>query len=144
MLYKFDTDDLNHAKAALLLYGMYRSRGKNSPLNGMETWERFHSYIRGACLKSSTMAEFVQEFCRKAKIDSVKPRYLATGEPVLNRGTGELMVSAAVKDYRLNILEDNSLLDLYRSEAIYLIMLVRERIQREKMEVEEFDDEDED
>lgn len=35
MLYQFDTDSLSHAKAALLLYGMYRSRNKNGPLNGL-------------------------------------------------------------------------------------------------------------
>lgn len=54
MLYKFNTDSVKHASAALLLYAMYRSRNKNSPLNGLETWDRFNSYIRGACLKSST------------------------------------------------------------------------------------------
>lgn len=134
MLLKFDTDSLDHAKAALLLYGMYRSRNQNSPLNGLETWDRFNAFVRGACLKSGTTAEFVQEFCRKAKIDSVKPRYLETGDPVLNRETGELIVSSGVSDYRLDILEDNSLVDMYRREAIYVIMLVRERIQREKME----------
>lgn len=114
MLLKFDTDSLDHAKAALLLYGMYRSRNQNSPLNGLETWDRFNAFVRGACLKSGTTAEFVQEFCRKAKIDSVKPRYLETGDPVLNRETGELIVSSGVSDYRLDILEDNSLVDMYR------------------------------
>ena len=84
MLYQFDTDSLAHAKAALLLYGMYRSRKKESPLNGLETWDRFQTFVRGACLKASTTAEFVQAFCKKAKIDSVKPRYLSTGEPVGN------------------------------------------------------------
>lgn len=145
MLYQFDTDSLEHAKAALLLYGMYRSRNKNSPLNGLETWDRFQSFVRGACLKSSTTAEFVQAFCRKAKIDSVKPRYLSTGEPVSIPGTGELIESASVSDYRLGIIADNSLLRLYTTESLYLIMLVRERIQREKLyQTEEETDEKED
>lgn len=93
MLYQFDTDSLAHAKAALLLYGMYRSRKKESPLNGLETWDRFQTFVRGACLKAGTTAEFVQAFCKKAKIDSVKPRYLSTGEPVVMPDTGELIVS---------------------------------------------------
>lgn len=144
MLYQFDTDSLSHAKAALLLYGMYRSRNQNSPLNGLETWDRFQTFVRGACLKASTTAEFVQAFCKKAKIDSVKPRYLSTGEPVVMPDTGELIVSGAVADYRLNILADNDLLRLYNTESLYLIMLVRERIQREKFAPEVEDDEDED
>lgn len=145
MLYQFDTESLDHAKAALLLYGMYRSRNKNSPLNGIETWDRFQTFVRGACLKANTTAEFVQAFCKKAKIDSVKPRYLSTGEPVVIPDTGELVMSSDVSDYRLSILSDNSLLQLYSTESLYLIMLVRERIQREKMnylEVPEDENED--
>lgn len=144
MLYQFDTDSLSHAKAALLLYGMYRSRKKDSPLNGMETWDRFQTFVRAACLKSSTTAEFVQAFCRKAKIDSVKPRYLDTGDPVAMPDTGELIMSAGMADYRLGIIADDSLLRLYNTESLYLIMLVRERIQREKFNPEVEDDEDED
>lgn len=145
MLYQFDTDSVSHGKAALLLYAMYRSRKKDSPLNGMETWDRFQTFVRGACLKAGTTAEFVQAFCRKAKIDSVRPRYLDTGEPVLMPDTGELILSEGIKDYRLEILADNSLLQLYNTESLYLIMLVRERIQREKMIFqEEEDDEDTD
>lgn len=132
MLYQFDTDSLDHEKAALLLYGMYRSRNQNSPLNGLETWDRFQTFVRGACLKASTTAEFVQAFCRKAKIDSIRPHYLSTGDPVPMPDTGELIRSDAVKDYRLGIIADNSLLRLYNTESMYLILLVRERIQREK------------
>lgn len=137
MLYKFNTDSVKHASAALLLYAMYRSRNKNSPLNGLETWDRFNSYIRGACLKSSTTAEFMQKFCRAAKIDSVKPRYLSTDDPVLMAETGELIMSDAIKDYRIPIIEDNSLLRIMSDESIYLCMLVRDRIQREKIEYKE-------
>ncbi len=145
MLYQFDTDSIDHAKAALLLYAMYRSRKKESPLNGLETWDRFQTFVRGACLKSNTTAEFVQSFCKKAKIDSVKPRYLSTGDPVMMRSTGELIESESVADFQLWIMEDNSLLHLYATESIYLIMLVRERIQREKMyQTEAETDEEED
>lgn len=144
MLYQFDTDSLDHAKAALLLYGMYRSRNKNSPLNGPETWDRFQTFARAAWLKASTTAEFVQAFCRKAKIDSVKPHHFSTGEPVPIPGTGELIMSDNAVDYRLGVLADDSLLRLYGTESMYLIMLVRERIKREKFTPEVEVDEDED
>ena len=62
----------------------------------------------------------------------MKPRYLDTGDPVLMPETGELVKSDRVTDYRLKIMADNSLLGLYNTESLYLIMLVRERIQREK------------
>lgn len=137
MLYQFSTDSLKHAKSALLLYAMYRSRDKSSALNGVDTWNRFAAYIRAASLRSHTTAGFVQEFCRKAKIGSVRPKYLSTGEPVLMRDSGELIDAAGVYDYRLDVMEDDTILPLLSEESMYLIMLVRERLQREKMYVEE-------
>lgn len=145
MLYQFDCTSLKHAKAALLLYALYRSRDTKSSLNGVETWDRFGSYIRGACLKSTTTAEFVQNFCRKAKIESIRPGYLCTEYPVEMPDTGELIVSENVQNFQLEIFEDNTLLPLIAAETLYLIMLVRERIQREKIhKMEVKDDENED
>lgn len=142
MYYNFDTDSVEHAKAALLLYAMYRSRNKNSSLNGLETWDRFNSYVRGASLKSKTTAEFVQNFCRLAKVDSVKPKYLASEDGLTLLPTGDIIESSQYKDFKLKIMEDNSLLRLFEAEGLYLIMLVRERIQRDKVtEIEEDENE---
>lgn len=143
MLYQFSTDDLKRAKAALILYAMYRSRDKNSPLNGMETWNRCKTFMRAACLRSSTTAEFVDNFCQKAHIQSIKPKYLDTGEPVQVPGTFELIDSPDYKNYATQIIEDNELLPLFENESVYIIMLVRERIQRERMMEVEDDEEDE-
>ena len=135
MYYNFDTDDLTRAKAALLLYALYRSRDKQSSLNGVETWTRFTTYIQAACLKSSTTAEFVQAFARKARVGSIKPRYLDTGDPV-PLPDGELIQAEGVHDYRTGIIEDDTLLPILSRENVYLTLLVRERIQRERLEGE--------
>lgn len=132
MIYNFDTDSLPHAKAALILYAVYRSRPASSPLNGLETWDRFASFIHGAWLKSETTAEFVQNLCHKAKTGSIRPDTLTDGPVELP--TGELIESDTVKDFRLSLFSDDSLLPLLDKERIYLLLLVRERIQRERME----------
>lgn len=132
----FETDNIKHAKCALLLYAMYRSKDNNSALTGMETWNRFTSYIRGACLKSTNTAEFCTNFCHMAKIGSIKPTYLKTNG-VVQLSDGVMVRSSDVKDYKLNIFEDNSLLSVFEREGQYLTMLVRERIQREKLMQEE-------
>lgn len=135
MYYNFNTQSVRHAKAALLLYAMYKSREANSSLNGIDTWTRFTAYIRGACLKSDTTAQFVQNFCRKSQVGSIKPKYLDSGEPVA-LATGELISALGVHDYRTDIIEDDGLLDVLSKEGVYLTLLVRERIQREKLEGE--------
>ena len=139
MYYNFDTQDLTRAKAALLLYAMYRSRDKQSSLNGVDTWKRFTAYIRGACLKSSTTAEFVQAFCKKAQVGAIVPRYLDDGHPVM-MPNGEMIAAEGVHDFRSAILEDDQLLPVLNRESMYLTLLVRERIQREKLEGENDED----
>lgn len=139
MYYNFNTQSVRHARAALLLYAMYKSRDANSSLNGIDTWTRFTAYIRGACLKSDTTAQFVQNFCRKAQVGSIKPKYLDSGEPVA-LGTGEFVSALDVHDYRTDIIEDDGLLDVLSKEGVYLTLLVRERIQREKLEGETNED----
>ena len=137
MLYKFDTESVEHAKCALLMYALYKSRDKSSPLNGVETWDRFNSFIRGACLKSTNMREFVQNFCRKAKVESIKPYFLGTDDLVVLPDTGEVIQSKEWRNYNINIFEDDSLLNIINNETLYIITLVRERIQREKLNGED-------
>lgn len=133
MVYNFQTDDLKRARAALILYAMYRSRESNSSLNGVDTWPRFSSYVKAACIKSNNMAQFVQEFCRKANVASIKPKYLNTGDPV-QMSDGSMIAIDGINNFHMEIVEDDSLLNIISNETVYLGMLVRERIQREKLE----------
>lgn len=135
MYHGFSTESVSHANAALLLYAMYRSRSASSPLNGIETWTRVSSFMRSACIKSDTTAKFVKEFCRKSKVDAIKPHYLNTGEPVI-LSDGTLVKMDGVNNYQLNIMADSETRKLYESEPQYIILLVRERIQREKAGLE--------
>lgn len=142
MRYDFFTDDEKRARAALILYALYRSRSKSSSLNGIETWNRFTAYVRGAVLKSTNTAEFVNQFCKMAKVDSIRPKYLKESSGYVIQPDGSIIVSDDVKDFKINIIEDDSLMNVFENESVLLSMLVRERIQREK--TEGTDDEDED
>ena len=138
----FATENEKRAKAALILYAAFRSRGKNSSLNGLETWNRFASYIRGACLKSENIAQFVSVFCKMADIGSIRPCYLETDGGMLIMRDGSIIQSKDVKEYKIDIMEDDGLMDIFENESQMLVMLIRERLQREKMEVSEDDFDD--
>lgn len=145
MQFGFCTDNVKTARAALILYALFRSRSKDSPLTGLETWNRFNAYITGMAKKSITTAEFVNRFCRIAKIGSIKPKYLKTKGDFVTLSGGSLIQSDDMYDYKSDVFADNSLLDIFRREGQYLTMLVRERLQREKVEYtieEENDNED--
>lgn len=146
MHYGFNTDDVKQAGAALLLYALYRSRGRDSFINGVETWNRMESLCRGACRKSSTTSEFVTKFKQAAGIGAIKPRYLSdpdaeTGLQVLSDGS--VVGSSEVKTYRTDIIRDNEIRSVIERDYPLIIMLIRERVQREKFEMAEEESEDE-
>lgn len=136
MYYNFNTKSLSKAKAALLLYAMYKSRDMNSPLNGLETWTRAESFCKGACLKSSTTSEFVTKFKEMAKVGAIKPYYLADdrdGENIVSLPDGSVVSGENFKNFQISIIEDNEIRKVIEKEYPLIVMLVRERIQREKM-----------
>lgn len=146
MHYNFNTEDLKKAKAALLLYAMFKSRDKNSPLNGLETWTRVESFCKGACLKSSTTAEFMTKFKEMAKIGAIKPCYLADCQDGINlvaMPDGSVVSGESFKNYQISIVEDNDIKKVIEKEYPLIVMLVRERIQREKIQgVNEYEEDE--
>lgn len=141
MLFNFDTDNVKRARAALLLYALFKSRDAASPLNGLETWTRAESYCKAACLKSSTTPEFVTRFKEIAKIACIKPYYLTDSRKLVQMPDGSIIQSDNVRDYRLEIFEDETVRKTIEKEYPIIVMLVRERIQREKLtQTEEFDE----
>lgn len=143
MLYNFDTAEMNRAKAALLLYALFKSRDVNSPLNGLETWGRAESFCKAACLKSSTTGEFVTKFKEMAKIPSIKPYYLTDASKMVEMPDGSIIQSDNVRDYKLDIFEDDDIRRTIEKEYPIIVMLVRERIQREKLTHTEEEEDDE-
>ena len=133
MLYNFDTSRDDRARAALLIYALFKSRDAASPLNGLETWSRAESYCKAACLKSSTTAEFTTRFKELAKIPSIKPYYLTDSEGLVQMPDGTIIQADGVRDYKLDLFEDDTIRATIEREYPIIVMLVRERIQREKL-----------
>ena len=143
MQFGFDTENEMRGKSALLLYAMYRSRDTSSALNGIDTWSRFAAFTKGAALKSTTTAEFCDQFCKAAKVQSIKPKYLKSSDGMVFMPDGSIVQSENVNDYKIGIIEDNGLLPYFEKESQLLVMLVRERIQREKLNMETEDESEE-
>lgn len=145
MLYNFNTENLNHAKAALVLYALFKSRNENSPMNGLKAWNRVESYCVGACKKSRTTSEFVTKFKELGNVGAIKPRYLSdSGAGMTILPDGSVVESENVKNYRTELFEDNEIRKTIERDYPLITILVRERIQREKYIFEEEEDNEED
>ena len=145
MLYNFNTENLNHAKAALVLYALFKSRNENSPMNGLKAWNRVESYCVGACKKSRTTSEFVTKFKELGNVGAIKPRYLSdSGACMTILPNGSVVESENVKNYRTELFEDNEIRKTIERDYPLITILVRERIHREKYIFEEEEDNEED
>ena len=136
MLYNFNTDDLKRAKAALLLYAIYKSKGKDSPLSGTAKWDRMESFCKGACCASSTTAEFVTKFKEAAKVGAIKPYYLTdvqNGENFVPMPDGSIVSGDIFRNFQTHIFEDNEIRKIIEKEYAYIVTLVNERDYREKI-----------
>lgn len=122
----FMTESEPHARAAAVLYAMYKSREPSSPMMGADTWKRFHAYAHGSAVKSTTMGEFVENFCHSGKVLAIVPKFLRP----------PLASDAPAAGDMENVFEDDELLPLIENETQYLTLLVRRRIQDEKLTVE--------
>lgn len=143
MLFNFSTDNMRFARAALVLYVLYKSRDVNSPMNGLETWNRVEAYCVGACKKSRTTSEFVTKFKELGKVGAVKPRYLSEQGPELAvMPDGSVVESTNIRNYHTELFEDDEVRKTIENDYPLITMLVRERIQREKYMIEEDENEE--
>jgi hypothetical protein len=69
-----------------------------------------------------------------AGVGSIKPKFLETSGGMIMLSDGSLVQSSEVKEFQTGLFEDNRLMRVYENENQIVVMLIRERIQREKME----------
>ncbi|MGQ9824633.1 MAG: hypothetical protein ACUVSK_06490 [Desulfotomaculales bacterium] len=128
MIYNFDTDDRNAAVGALIVYAVYRSREKNFKVTP-DMWGRIERFVVSAAKRSNDLGEFLQKLKPKMKCSSVKPKYIKSSE-------GQEMAEIFRYPDQKKVLEC-----LYKKGAT-VILLVRERIEREREEIKDDDDDE--
>ena len=132
MIYNFTTDNELYARCALLLYGLYRSRDEGSPLNGLETWRRFNSFVLASCEEAENVPEFIQRFCRKAGIGAIVRKWLDDGgDALVEIGDAGIVALPDMCSVKLQMYDDPDVLDALRRYGQFIILLVRDRIERE-------------
>lgn len=132
MIYKFDTDSTLHAKACLLLYAIYRSREKKTPLTGKQTWTRFHSFVGFSAEMAENVAQFVENLADKARCKSIVPKHLDNFQP-RDIGNGEKISVDGIVNLDMSIFQEEDMLELFRNERVLLLTLVRWRIDQEAL-----------
>lgn len=145
MLLGFNTENEIKAKAAMLIYVVYKSRDPKRGPSGLDMWGQIERFAKAAAKRSEGIDEFINSFKRKMACSTINPYWFRndiseTNVAVLKNGT----IMSFGKDLRafgLEIFDDEengkSVVDCIYSKTQIVILLVRDRLEREKMFAQE-------
>lgn len=143
MLYGFVTENSTIGGACLLVYAIYRSRDiKRSP-SGVDMWGQIERFARASAKRSATIGEFTDKFKRKMCCSTINPKWLKNGiksvNAMVNRSTGEIISfgNENIRDFAIDIFQadeetQREIIDRLYYETQLIILLVRDRLEREK------------
>lgn len=141
-IYGFDTDDREAATAALLVYAIYRSRDRRRFKVTPDMWGQIERFAKSAAKRAPTLPQFIERLKPRLQCDTLHPQAMRVGLagaiPLVTTGRGELIQLGAPDEQRefltqvLSRVDHRAVLDKLYSETAWIILLVRDRLEREK------------
>jgi len=152
MIYNFDTSDENAATAAFLVYAVYRSRDMKRFKITPGMWDTIERAVKSVAKRAEDLGEFIEKLKPKLACASIKPKWAKTvpDEIIsmkLNPETGELMQiqDSGRRQFLTDVLESadhRAVLDVLYKKTAYVVLLVRDRLEREKPYEAQFEADD--
>ena len=145
MLLGFNTENEVKAKAAMLVYVIYKSRDVKRGPSGLDMWGQIERFAKAAAKRSEGIDDFVNSFKRKMACSTINPYWMrndisATNAAVLKDGS-IMSFGGDLRAFGLEIFDDEengkAVVDCIYSKTQIIILLVRDRLEREKMFAQE-------
>lgn len=141
MHYNFDTGDREQAVASLLVYAVYRSRDKKRFKISLDMWGQIERACKGVAKRAGDLGEFIEKLKPKLMCPTVQPHWAKTipdgmvTMKLLEDGSVVELQDQGRRQFLTDVLQEvdhKAVLDiLYRKTAI-VVLLVRDRLEREK------------
>jgi hypothetical protein len=146
MIYGFDTDEEDAATAALMLYAVYRSRDRRRHKVTPDMWGQIERFAKASAKRATNIPQWIEGFKPRVSCDTINPRWMRTGiqgrielTPITDAdGMVTAYVQPAPVDLRefltpvLKKVDQRKVVDRLYSETAYIVLLVRDRLEREK------------
>ncbi|KWT70743.1 hypothetical protein APY04_0804 [Hyphomicrobium sulfonivorans] len=147
MIYGFDTEDKSTATGALLVYAVYRSRDKTRFKVSLDMWSQIQRFVKDAAKRAKSIPRFIELLSPRLCCGSVQPRWMAVGAQgeipltVFSNADGtfshaiQFAPEAESREFLTRVLaEADTKLVLQRlyQETQWIVMLVRDRLERER------------
>jgi hypothetical protein len=141
VFYNFDTDDQNAAVASLLVYAIYRSRDIKRFKVTPDLWGQCERACKSASKRAGDLGDFIEKLKPKLHCPTIHPRWAKTipdgmiSMKMMPDGTVAQVQDKGRRQFLTDVLQEvnhREVLDyLYRKTAL-VILLVRDRLEREK------------
>ncbi len=141
MYYNFDTDDERAAAASLIVYAIYRSRDTKRFKISLDMWGQIERAVVSASKRAFDLAEFMQKMKPKLQCPTIQPRWARTipegvvSMKMMPDGSLVQVEDRGRRQFLTDVLGEVDHRDvlnyLYRKAAL-IVLLVRDRLEREK------------
>src|SRR5690606_15931143 len=138
----FDTDDRNAATAALLVYAVWRSRDRQRFRVTPDVWGQVERFVKASAKRSTTIPRFLETLKPRLMCATIHPRAMEAGLrgaiPMVETADGAFIQPAADPEQRefltrvLESVDHRAVLDVLYRETTWVILLVRDRLERER------------
>ncbi len=153
MIYNFDTSNQDAATAAFLVYVVYRSRDMKRFKITPEMWSTIERAVKSVSKRAEDLAEFIEKLKPKLSCASIKPKWAKTvpdGMVTMMHGADGSLYEIGhdrveKRQFLTDVLEnadDRAVLDVLYRKAAYVVLLVRDRLERERPYEAQFEAED--
>lgn len=141
MIYGFDTTDQAKAQAAMLIYVVYKSRDSKRGPSGLDMWGQIERFAKMSAKRSDSIDDFIDQFKRKMACSTINPYWMrndfvSANAVVMEDGSIVTFANDDRRSFGLELFDNpqdaaNVLDCIYRKTQI-IILLVRDRLEREK------------
>lgn len=141
MYYNFDTTDEHLATGALLLYAIYRSRNTKRFKVSPDMWGVIERAVKSASKRASDLNDFIEKLKPKLQCETIQPRWANTmpdgivSMKMMEDGSVVEVQDKGRRQFLTDVLTEINhqrvLKLLYKNTAV-IVLLVRDRLEREK------------
>lgn len=141
MYYNFDTGDARAATAALLVYAIYRSRNLKRFKITPDMWSMIERATKSASKRAMDLGDFIEKLKPKLRCETIHPNWACTrpagliSMKMLEDGSVVEVQDKGRRQFLTDVLQEvdhqEVLSFLYRKTAL-VVLLVRDRLEREK------------
>lgn len=151
MFYNFDTDDERVATAALLVYAIYRSRDAKRFKVTPDMWGQLERAVKSAAKRAMDLGDFIEKLKPKLQCATIHPRWARTlpdgivSMKMMPDGSIIHIQDKGRRQFLTDILKEvdhREVLDYLYKKTSLVILLVRDRLEREKPIEENFEEVD--